>query len=245
MAKKTKRQQEDENEGRWYRSLKEETRYSIWAIFCLGISLFFVLSVFGNAGLIGEYVYSGLKFLFGQGLFLVPALFLFVAISLFSSFRPNLLLSSLVGGVLILVSGLALAEIVFSEKTGGYVGYLVSLPFLKLVDFWASLILFLSILIVGVLIMFNIPLSLVPLRKKLIQKKLFAEEDDDVSASLQENLIELKGSAGVIEQDEEIEEDKEKNEDKKEEEGAKISSEQRKYLLMLIFFVWRRSRKTN
>ncbi|MBU1178930.1 DNA translocase FtsK [Patescibacteria group bacterium] len=176
--KKTKKSKEKEENGRWHDGLKEETKHSVWAVICLGVSLFLLLVVFGKAGMAGVYVRAGLEFLFGDGLFLAPAIFFFAAISLFSSFRPNLLASNLVGGLLVFLSGLALVEVIFGEKSGGHTGYFAAFPFLKLIDFWATLILFLAILSVGFLIMFNLPISFSFLRNKLKQQKLFDNEED-------------------------------------------------------------------
>jgi len=190
---------EKKKKGKWYGGLKEETRYSISGIISLGLSLFFILALFNKAGLAGHYVNSALEFLFGQALFLVPSLCFFAAIVFFSSFRPNLLASSLIGGFLILISGLALSDIIFTGKAGGYIGFFAALPFLKLVDFWASLILFSVFFIVGFLVMFNVPLSFSFLTKKLKQPSLFSGSEDaqKISESLKENLEEIKEEANA------------------------------------------------
>jgi len=223
--KKKKETKEDElSSVRWHDGLKDETKHSIWAILCLGMSFFLILTIFGKAGLFGGYVYSGLKFLFGDALFLAPALFFFAAISLFISFRPNILTTSLVGGLLVLISALAITNIVFDERTGGYVGFLAALPLLKLVDFWASLILFFTIFAVGFLIMFNVPLSIVSLRKRLERRVAAAEENKVVSESLQESLEEIK-QEGISES--EAEEDGPAGEDERVEKNSAPARDER------------------
>ncbi len=177
ITKKKKESKKREEIGRWHDGLKEETKHSIWAIVCLGVALFFILSIFGKAGMVGTYVDKGLDFLFGGAVFLVPVLFIFVAISFLSSFRPNLFASNLIGCVLVLISGLALAEAFFGNNSGGYIGFLIALPFLKLVDFWVTVVLFLVILLVGFLVLFNLPLSFGFLRRKSKQQKLFDDGD--------------------------------------------------------------------
>ena len=121
--------------------------------------LFLLLAIFGRAGLLGNYVHSLIKLLFGDTLFLLPLLCFFAAITFFASFRPNLLATNLIGGLLVFFSGLALAEIIFGEKTGGYIGFGLAFPFLKLIDYWATLVLFLLLFLTGVLVMFNIHFS--------------------------------------------------------------------------------------
>lgn len=183
VAEKNKKRKKiiSEENGKWYCGLRDETKYSVWAVICLGVSLFLVLAVFGKAGLVGEYVHMGLGFLFGEAFFLAPVLFFFVAISLFSSFRPNLLVTNLIGGLLTLFSGLALTDIVFDDKSGGYVGFLAALPFLKFVDFWASLILFAVAFLIGFLIMFNVPISFVALKKVLGKEIVLNRKKDKLS----------------------------------------------------------------
>ncbi|MDD5032735.1 MAG: DNA translocase FtsK [Candidatus Pacebacteria bacterium] len=160
---------------RWHSGLKDETKYSIWGIVCLGFSLFFVLVVCNKAGVAGEYVRVGLDWLFGTAIFLVPAVLFFISISLFSSYRPRLLASSLIGGLFIFVSSLSLIDIVFGKKTGGYVGFLAALPFLKLIDFWASIIVFSMVFIVGFLIMSNIPISFASLARRARERMFFSK----------------------------------------------------------------------
>ncbi len=215
VAKKkkiTKNKERDVIE-RWYHGLNKETTHSIWAIVSLGFSVFFILAIFSKAGLLGRYTYMVLEFLFGDGLFLIPLLFVLAAVSLFASFRPNLLSSNLVGGFLILLSGLALAEILFGEKTGGYAGYFISLPFLKLVDFWATLIIFIIILLIGFLVMFNVPLSFSFLKRKPKQQKLF--EDDSEGEEIEDQ-----------EEDDGEEEDEEYEQETASEDGQTTNSKQ-------------------
>jgi len=177
--RKKKKRPTTEEDGKWLSGLRDETKCSVWAIVCLGTSLFFVLAIFGKAGLVGEYVDFGLEFLFGEVLFLVPMLFFFAAISLFSSFKPGLLITNLIGGILVLLSGLALADIIFENKSGGHIGFLAALPFLKFVDFWASLILFLVAFFIGFLIMFNVPVSFGALKKVLGKKITLSKKSEN------------------------------------------------------------------
>jgi len=162
---------------RWHDGLREETKYSIWGLVCVAVSLFLLLAIFGKAGLFGEYVYSLIHLLFGETLFLLPLLCFFAAITFFASFRPSLLASNLVGGFLVFFSGLALAEVIFGEKAGGYLGFGLAFPFLKLIDYWASFILFSVLFLAGILVMFNIYLNFSFFRKLLKREKVGGEEN--------------------------------------------------------------------
>lgn len=179
-SKKKKKNDKKEKGERWHDGLKEETKHSILGLVCIAISLFLLLAIFGKAGFLGKYVYSLIKLLFGETLFLLPLLCFFAAITFFASFRPNLLVTNLVGGFLVFFSGLALAEIIFGEKAGGYIGFGLAFPFLKLVDYLASLVLFLFLFLVGILVMFNVHLTFSFFRKIFGKEKIGEGSEEEI-----------------------------------------------------------------
>ncbi len=138
--------------------MKDETKQSIFAIFSFALALLFTLAAFGQAGLVGNNLQKAFELLFGKAFFLVPLVFFIGGFSLLFSFRKHFVLVTLIGAVLFLLSGLGVVELIFGEKTGGYVGFLASFPFLKLFDFWAALVILGALLLVGILIMLNVPL---------------------------------------------------------------------------------------
>ncbi len=177
--KKSKKNGKKEKGEKWHDGLKDETKHSILGLVCLAFSLFLFLSIFGKAGIVGGYVDSLIKLLFGETLFLLPLICLFAAVSFFASIRPNLLATNLIGGILVFFSGLALAEVIFGNKAGGYIGFGLAFPFLKLVDYWASLILFLVLFLTGVLIMFNIHLNFAFFKKLLSRENISVEGNEE------------------------------------------------------------------
>ncbi len=195
MREKQKKQNQKKTalKNHWHDGLKEETKHSIWAIVFFVVAGFLTLAVFGEAGTVGIYLYSLLGFLFGKVLFLTPIIFAVIGVSFLFSMRPRLLSSNLIGGFFVFISVLALSEILFQEKAGGYIGFFASLPFLKLVEFWASLFIFLAIFVIGALIMFNIPLLF--FRRDYKQQNLFSEEAKKLSDSLKESLEDIKEAA--------------------------------------------------
>lgn len=191
MSKKSRKWEKE----RWHDGLRPETKHSILAIIFLGLALFFTLAAFGKAGVVGGSLNRVLEFVFGSAFFLVPLIFFLGSIILFLSLRPHLLLTTAIGGIIILLSSLGITDIIFGEKTGGYLGFLISLPFLKLFDFWAGLSILLAILIIGFLIMFNIPLRLARKEKEAAaanQPALKGEEKEEVLASLREIISDFK-----------------------------------------------------
>ncbi len=196
-----KKNKNKEEKARWHDGLNQETKHSISAIIFLGLGVFFTLASFGKAGLVGKSAYQVLEFSFGSAFFLVPVFFFLGSLVLFFSLRARLVLSTGIGGIIFLLSALGIIDIIFGEKTAGWVGFLVSWPFLKLFDFWASLVLFFAFFLVGLLIMFNIPLKF---KKREIAEGLPSEtsaEEGNILSSVREMLADFKNNFGQKEKE--------------------------------------------
>ncbi len=165
MAGKKKDKKEKQNFKNWHKELKEETKHSILGILILVLALFFTFAGLGKAGIAGSSLYKFFNFLFGAGFFLVPTVFFLVGASLLSSIKPHFMLSAVIGIILFLFSSLGAADLILGEKTGGYAGYFISLLFLKIFDFWISLILLAALFIISILIILNTPIS-IKIKKK-------------------------------------------------------------------------------
>ncbi len=202
MSNKSKKKEKQET-GKWHDNLKQGTKHSILAIVFLGFSLFFTLAAFGKAGALGKSIYQILELIFGSAFFLVPVFFLLASLVFFLSLRTRLVLTTTIGGIIFLLSSLVLADIIFGERTGGYLGFFISYPFLKFFDFWASVILFLALLVIGLLIMFNVSLGR---RKKDLaldnspDKKpdllSNGQKEGDIITSVKEILADFKNNLG-------------------------------------------------
>ncbi|MBI5787098.1 MAG: DNA translocase FtsK [Candidatus Niyogibacteria bacterium] len=68
-----------------------------------------------------------------------------------------------------LFSALGIFDVVLGSKTAGWAGYIVSMPLLKLFDYWAALVILFSFFIVSVVLMLNISLK----------PRLKTEEDEE------------------------------------------------------------------
>ncbi len=154
---------------RWHHELEPETKKSIAAVGFFILTILSLLSYWGRAGLIGGYVFSALDLLFGKGYFFVPVASILIAFSfLFSSQRnpedepapteTHIFAPTVIGGMLALLTSLGLVDAIFQNMTAGYIGYAVSTPFLKLFDFWATIVILSGILLISLLILFNIPI---------------------------------------------------------------------------------------
>lgn len=175
--KKNKRNKEPEKKSKddvpkkkWHNSLKQETKNSLWAILAFAVAVLLTLAYFGKAGLAGEAIKKTLDLIFGKGFFLAPTAFLLAGISFLFALGTHLFITTFIGALLFLLSSLGLADILFGEYTGGFVGFAVSYPFLRLFDFWASLVIVVVLLLISIMIMLNF--SIKPREKP-------DDEDDD------------------------------------------------------------------
>ena len=163
MAKKrgrpSKKDKEKEEKMGWLEDLGHGTKHSILAIFSFGFALLLVLAAFGKAGQVGEQLYGVFDFLFGAAFFLAPLVFFLAGVSFLLSFRRRLMVTIIGGGMLMLVSSLALFETVLGEKAAGYVGSQLASPLLTYFDFWASLVILMTLFVISILLMLNISLK--------------------------------------------------------------------------------------
>lgn len=143
-----------------FSSLKEETRHSVLGIILFVLGVFFVMASWGKSGVAGSFLFESLQTLFGVGYFLIPILMFMLSFSFMRSVKPVLLLNSIIGSVLFFLSSLGLFEILLGEKTGGVVGYFISLPFIRLFDVYTSAIFLSAILIISILLIFDTRLHL-------------------------------------------------------------------------------------
>jgi len=77
-----------------------------------------------------------------------------------SSFRPHLLFINFIGSVLFLAGSLGIAELMFGNRTGGLVGYLIIFPLVKFFDTIATFLFLAAILFISLLIIFNTSLQI-------------------------------------------------------------------------------------
>jgi S-DNA-T family DNA segregation ATPase FtsK/SpoIIIE len=160
-------------------ALKDETKYAIIAIAFWVLSAFLVLSYYNTAGVAGDFTYGLLGKLFGTGYFLFPIVSFLLGLAFIRAIKPKLVSVTLGGGILFLISTLAITDIIFRERTlgeitGGTIGYLVSVPFLKLFDSALSIIALGAIATISTLIIFESRISLEP---KLFGRRIWGREE--------------------------------------------------------------------
>jgi len=177
MAKSKKRFKKKFKKTRAKQTLHAETKKGILVIVCFALALVSFLSFFNGAGQFGQYFFRISQFLFGQGFFLVPFVFILIGLAILV---PRLSMAAkqrpvyrtvFIGAVLFLLSILgifhifglgseaSIGSLASKADAGGYLGLIFGYPLVKFLGFWASLIVLLAILVISILITFNIPLK--------------------------------------------------------------------------------------
>src|SRR3989338_2591980 len=174
----------------WHDDLHKETKKSILAIIAFLFAAIFLLSYLGKAGAVGGYTFKILDFLFGKGYFFAPIVSIMAGFFFFFSFKRKLYFATILGAIIFLISSLSILEIIFGAKTGGYIGYLTSVPLLRFFDFWASLIIVSSLFIVSLLLTLNVPIFRF--------KNSDEDESEEVSANEKEEFKPAEEAAGTI-----------------------------------------------
>ena len=206
-----------------FNDLKEDTVRGIWGIVFLFITLFFILSAFNLAGIVGQTTYRGLHLLFGIGYFLLPAVLLFVAISFFRSYEHTYGLLKSVSASVFVLSGLGLIDTAFTGSAG-VIGSLVTIPLISLFAIYTSVLILVVLAIISLVIMFDFlpSLSLLNIFKLFRKEK---EEEYDVETYTDNNEKDEEYDEDEYDEDEEEEYEDEEND---EEEDTQAGGEDEK-----------------
>lgn len=169
MVKKNSKQKNSEEnleketfkEKKVFLDLHPEAKRSVWGIILLALALIMFLGAFGWAGSVGDFFYSIMHKVLGIGFFLMPIIFIVVAVLfLISQDEHNLYKTSLIGGALLFLSGLGIFQLMGEGAMyGGYAGWAVGAPLTKLFGILASWMFLVAVAIVSLVIIFNISIA--------------------------------------------------------------------------------------
>jgi len=138
-------------------SLPEETQRHILAIVSFVLAIIFTLSYFEKAGMAGHFLFTNFNFLIGKTIFILPLLFSLTGLSFFLAEYKEILRPSLLA-VLTTVLGLSgmLEKLNPDIRQGGWLGYILNWPLLKLFGVWVTQIIFVTFIIVGIVIFWRL-----------------------------------------------------------------------------------------
>ena len=185
----------------WHTDVHPEIKKIVGAILFFVLAMIFTLSFIGKGGNAGNFIYRVFSFLLGSGYFFAPLTFLFIGVSLFFAGERRVVGITLFGGALFLFSNLAALHILIGPGRGGFLGSLIGKPILQLFDFWAGLIIVISVLVISVLLVLNVPFW----QRKEEDGDAEGEEDQKESALTESGLLKHINNAvkSVLEKKEE------------------------------------------
>jgi S-DNA-T family DNA segregation ATPase FtsK/SpoIIIE len=154
--------------------LKEETRYSIWGIGFLVFGLLVILSIFKMAGVVGDFIYKALSSFLGFGYYILPIILVAVGISFMKNEKPQIAKTHAIFGLVTLLTTLGIMDLASNGKGesinitfGGYLGSIVSWPFIKLFGMYAGILLLGALLIISLLVLFDEKPNLMEIFRKI------------------------------------------------------------------------------
>jgi len=169
MAKKDKWKQKFFKSTSSINRLKTETKHGILAILFFVLALFLLMSmpIFAMGGKAGNFIYEFFDYFLGIGYFLLPLVFVLLGSSFIKSEAPNIGWTRAISGIMFLLSGLGMIDVVSLEHSGGFLGRILSTPLVSLFDVYASIIFLGAILIISILAMFDARPDLTPFLKNI------------------------------------------------------------------------------
>lgn len=186
-----KRENVKKNGKEYLGGLKTQTKHGILAIVFFVFALFFFMSAFNMTGVAGKFIYEKLYYLLGIGYILLPSLLVLLGSSFVKRETPDFGWKSVISSTMFLLSGLGMIDIASGEHAGGFLGEILSTPFVFLFDAYASIIFLGAILIISILVIFDAELDF-----RLFFKKLWAmvvrRKEEPVAVLNEEEIKEIE-----------------------------------------------------
>lgn len=150
--------------------LKAETKNGIFIVVFVALTIIATLSLFGWAGTLGGWIQSGLKYLFGWGRFVVPAVLLLVVYFLAKPQQYVFRATNYIGLVFLVLSYSGLLHLIavrFGQaaaavkqgRGGGYFGLALSYPLERAMGPWAAGVILFALLLIALLVLFDVSLQ--------------------------------------------------------------------------------------
>ncbi len=187
---KEKNQTEEMEEKRGF--LEPEIKNSIVAITLFVITILLFLSAKGLAGPVGVFVYRIFSFLLGLGYYFLPIALLLLVYRYFkaSLYHFSFNLTSFLGVFLALFSFLSLIDI-FSPLKGGLIGRIGGI-LKNYFGVYASVIVYFALFIIGLILIFRLPLKLPAKKKEEISIIGYQKEENEEVEEKEEKEIAKK-----------------------------------------------------
>src|SRR3989344_5242939 len=174
--KKTKKISSDYNKKPLF-DLEDQTKKAILAILFFSFAIIIALSIWHKAGPFGELIFRSFGYLFGWGYFILPAVLFLMTYELLRSRRQHIYFATIFGALLFFISILGILELYSENNYAGLVGYAIAASLNKIFGFWASSVLFISLIMA-----LNIPL-------KIGKGENEEDEEEEKSVAAEESVV--------------------------------------------------------
>lgn len=138
-------------------------------VFIFVVSVILFLSLLDLAGAVGPYLAKTLQWIAGWAKWIIPPLLLTMALLLYGREKKTLGALHYIGVLIFLWSSAALLHFFIEQsdweialeqgKGGGYLGWSLAVIVMKLVGFWAGILVLLALIFIGLMLIFNSTLS--------------------------------------------------------------------------------------
>lgn len=151
--------------GRPEIEMSSGTKRGITIVILLTVGILSILSLFDLAGTLGVYLDKLSRILFGVTRWYMPLIFILLGYFLMRPAKYEFKTTNILGLVFFILSFNGLIHLLFHSDDlfqaaklgfgGGYLGVVLSWPFMKFMGFWASLVVLLAAVIIGVILVFE------------------------------------------------------------------------------------------
>lgn len=162
--------------------LDPEIKKGISVVIFLAFGVISLFSLFGSAGLIGEYINRFFEAGLGFGHWYAPLILLWLGYLLYAKTKRTVRGAVYLGLVIFILSIQGLFHIFYAQANwdaiiqqgigGGYLGLVVASIFVKLAGFWASLIFLFGLLLISLMLILNKTLNSLVGRESIFAKVL-------------------------------------------------------------------------
>lgn len=170
----------------------------VGAILLIAISIIFIVAWFGAGGPVLEWLYMAVSSAVGYAVYVIPALFIYIAIEIFRSEDnriPLVMKIATISAILWFSSLFGLLRSSGGSTTGGFVGDLINTGMLKLVN--PSIAAFIYVLLISLTLLFILKISPFTVIKKIWQMGRRDVSDQDANVKVMRNA-EAVESTGLV-----------------------------------------------
>jgi S-DNA-T family DNA segregation ATPase FtsK/SpoIIIE len=188
-----------------FEDLNPHTRQAIWAVILGIFAVFFLFSLWGGAGVAGEWTSATLRDMFGAGAWLAPLVCTVYIYVLLNPREEDSQISGakILGTILLFVSLLAGLELSASGR-GGWTGWLLEAPLVYLLEPMLAGVLIFGLVLISIFLLFNTGLKFPSFKRRELTDEELAELDIPEEEPPYEKEVDSEEEAGE-EAEEEVE----------------------------------------